>query len=91
MGLILGGMAGGFLIAFYFFAALSPLGPGGWWPMLPLTFQRSDGGFSTQDRFVLIPWLIMVGVFVVLGVCLGLFGSVSWGGQRFQVFRTKRV
>ncbi len=89
MGLILGGIAGGFLIALYFFAVLSPLGPGGWWPILPLTFQPSDGGFITEDRFILFPYLVVVGLFVITGVCLGFFGTVSCGKKHYQVFGSK--
>jgi len=88
MGLICGGMLGGLLVAFYFFVALSPLGPGGWWPILPLAFQSSDGGFSTKDPFILIPWLVIVGTFVLLGVLLGIFGSISVGQTRYQAFRS---
>jgi len=90
MGLILGGMAGGLLVALYFFAALSPLGPGGWWPILPLTFESFDNGFSTKDAFILVPWLVVVVAFVILGVFFGLFGTVSCGQKRYQVFRSKK-
>jgi MFS family permease len=84
MGLILGGMLGGYGVALYFFAGLSPLGPGGWWPILPLTFQSTSDGFSTKD-FV-IPWLTVVGTFVISGAVLTLLGGVSCGKTRFQVF-----
>jgi hypothetical protein len=87
LGLLCGGILGGFLVALYFFLALSPLGPGGWWPILPLGFQSSTGGFSTQDAFIFIPWLMIVGTFVLLGLFLGIFGSVSVGQTRYQVFR----
>jgi MFS family permease len=89
-GLILGGMVGGYLIALHFFAALSPLGPGGWWPILPLTFQVSAGGFSTKQPVVMVAWLILVGLFVTMGIILGIFCSVSWGSRRFEVFPSRR-
>jgi hypothetical protein len=90
MGLILGGMAGGLLVALYFFAALSPLGPGGWWPILPLAFRSSAGGFSSKEPFMIIAWIIVVATFVLLGALLGLFGFVSCGEERYQVFRANK-
>lgn len=87
-GLILGGILGGYLVALYFFVALSPLGPGGWWPVLPLAFQSNGDGFSTKDAFLWLPWLVIVGTFVVLGAFLGLFESATWGHKRFQAFRS---
>jgi hypothetical protein len=91
MGLIVGGMAGGLLVAFYFFAALSPLGPGGWLPILPLRFQGSADGFSANTPFMVVAWLIVVITFVVLGAIAGLFGRVSCGRKRYQVFRSKET
>ena len=91
MGLIVGGMAGGALVALYFFVALSPFGPGGWWPILPLTFEPSGDGFSTKAPFILFPWLIVVGAFVLFGIFLGLFGTVTVGKKRYQVFRSKKA
>jgi hypothetical protein len=89
-GLILGCMAAGCLVALYFFAALSPLGPGGWWPILPLAFQSTGDGFSSKDSFILTSFLIVVGTCVILGALLGLFGTVSWGQKRFQIFRSNK-
>ena len=86
MGLILGGMLGVFLVPLYFFAALSPLGPGGWWPILPLTSQSAGDGFSTKDPFMLIPVLTVVGTFVISGAALALLAGASYGKTRFQVF-----
>lgn len=85
-GLIVGCMAAGCLVALYFFAALSPLGAGGWWPILPLAFQSSGDGFSSKDSFILTFFLIIVGTCVILGALLGFFGSASCGKKRFQIF-----
>lgn len=90
MGLIVGGMLGGYLIALYFFVALSPVGPGGWWPILPLNFHSTGDGFGTKDPVILIPCLIVVGTFIVLGALLGLSGIMSVGGTRYQVFRSSK-
>jgi hypothetical protein len=89
MGLIVGGMVGGYLIAVYFFAALSPLGPGGWWPVLPLTFEAAGDGFSSSDPLWLIPWLTVIGAFVLAGALFGLFGTTTVGNRRYEVFGRK--
>jgi MFS family permease len=89
MGLIVGGMVGGFLIAVYFFVALSPLGPGGWWPVLPLTFQAAGDGFSSSDPLWLIPWLTVIGAFVLAGALLGLVGTTTVGNRRYEVLGRK--
>ena len=89
MGLLVGGILSGFLVAFYFFVALSPLGPGGWWPILPVTFHARGDGFTTKDPFILIPWLVVVGTFVALGVLFGLAG-ISVGRTHYQVFRSRK-
>ena len=86
MGLIVGGIAGGFFTAIYFFAALSPFGPGGWWPILPLTVRVAGDGFNSNNPWWLIPWLITVGTFVISGALLGLFTTVTFGKRQFDVF-----
>jgi hypothetical protein len=91
MGLIVGGIAGGFFTAIYFFAALSPFGPGGWWPILPLTFRGGGDGFSSNNPWWLIPWLIIVGTLVSSGALLGLFTTVTFGKRRFDVFSNSRA
>lgn len=83
MGLICGVSVGGLLVALYFFIALSPLGPGGWWPMLPLTFQSTGGAFTTNDAFAIAAWLTVLGTFMLLGVFLCIIGSVSVGQTRY--------
>jgi len=90
MGLIVSGIAGGYLIALYFFAVLSPWGPGGWWPVLPATFHMQAGGVGTKDPVILIPWLIVVGTFAAVGVVMGLVCNVSVGHRRFAVFGPRR-
>ncbi len=89
MGLLVGGIFVGFLVALYFFVALSPLGPGGWWPILPVTFHAIGDGFTTKDPIILIPWLVVVGTFVVLGALLGISG-ISVGRTLYQVFRSRK-
>jgi hypothetical protein len=92
LGLLLGGMLGGWLILLYFFVAQSPLGPGGWWPILRLSSKSMPGGFSTEDALMKITWLVAVGTCVVLGAIFGLFGTVSIGQRRYQAFgSSKRI
>ena len=86
MGLILGGMLGGFLAMIYFFVALSPFCPGGWWPILQLSFRASGDGFSTNAPFLAVLWLIGVGVLTLGGAVISLFTTISVGSRRYQVF-----
>jgi hypothetical protein len=86
MGLFLGGMALGYLIAVYFFAALSPIGPGGWWPMLELTSTTAAGGFSSNDPLLVRLILIVLSLFVFAGTLFGLFGTTSVGDKRYRLF-----
>ena len=90
MGLIGGGMLGGYLIAIYFLVALSPFGPGGWWPILPLDFYSAGDGFGTKNPIILIPYLYIVGTSILLGVLFGLSG-ITVGGTYYQVFRSNKV
>jgi hypothetical protein len=90
-GLILGGMAGGFLVAVYFCLALSPFGPGGWWPVLPLSYRTTGEGFSTDDPWLIWPWAIVVGAFVLAGALLATFTTVTVGKKRYEVFPSRRA
>ncbi len=88
VGLIVGGMIAGFFTAIYFSVALSPFGPGGWWPVLPLGNRIAAGGFSSSDTWWLIPWLSIVGLFVLAGALMGLAGETTFGNRRYEVFRS---
>lgn len=90
MGLIVGGMLAGYLAAIYFLVALSPFGPGGWWPIVPLDFYSAGDGFGTKNPIILIPYLYIVGTSILLGVLFGLSG-ITVGGTYYQVFRSNKV
>lgn len=90
IGMVFGAMLVGCLVALYFFAALSPLGPGGWWPVLPLAFQSTGDGFSATNVPFGVLCLIVFGTVFVLGIVLAMIGGpVTSGGTRYQVFRSK--
>jgi hypothetical protein len=79
MGLILAFPLSGILTVLYFFVTLSPLAPGGWWPILPPAFRSIGDGFA-------LVILAVMGACVILGAILTLSFGVSWGKTRFQVF-----
>lgn len=79
MGFILAFPLSGILVALYFFVTLSPLAPGGWWPILLPAFR------SIGDRFALVI-LALAGTCVLLGAVLALLMGVSCGKTYFQVF-----
>lgn len=90
VGLIVGSALFLYIMVLYFSAAVSPLGPGGWWPILPLPFTTVGGAFRASNSFIGVLWLIVAGVSVLGGALLSLFGTVEVGRRRFQVFRSHK-
>lgn len=85
-GLIVGGILCGYLVAVYFFVALSPWGPRGWWPVLPLSFKSTGGGSSSENPIAVAIALGSLGTCVLLGIVIGLSGATFFGKTRYQVF-----
>jgi hypothetical protein len=91
MGLFIGSMACGILVGLYFFIALSPLGPGGWWPIFSLSWETTGDGFSTRDPRLMTPTLCVLGFFVLTGFIAGFFGTTHVGKKHYRVFGKSRA
>ena len=93
VGLICGSMAAGMMMAFYFFAVLSPLAPGGWWPVLQHLSRvqwTGDGFVGDGDSSYALVCFIVLGSMIVLGAVLGPFWNyIDVGSKRYRVFRRK--